>query len=600
MRTFSAGICFALVLLCGAVFAAGPVVTPLFPLADGDTYSGSDKADRTLTVRDCGRPSVAWITYYRSDADLKTPRATLTLYLKRIHSAGELAVCRIRQSLERTRGKHDSSFIYDTEKPVAVLPFTHDCGDSLLSIDVSSAVRSDGFQGLALIGRKGLMAVFSSREAQFPPLILLSYDLPGGSLAWYSGSGNPDEKIGKIGDLYVDLNTSDVLQKIETGWVWAFNLIGPTGPRGPQGEKGDLGIQGIAGPAGPQGEIGPAGPTGPQGPQGEKGDPGPQGMAGPEGPQGPKGDKGEKGDQGIQGIAGPAGPQGEIGPAGATGPQGLQGEKGDLGPQGVIGRTGPQGVAGPAGATGPQGPQGVPGPAGPQGLTGATGAQGLQGLAGQIGPQGLPGHSPISSSRSVLSIASSGTVTLVLEGNRNAFDKGQRLRISVTSTPANFMEGTITDYSSSTGTATVLLDYSEGSGVSLSHWNILSAGVPGRGQVSESARTKIDRIALLLDREDIAASFPAAAFESACAWPCSTFMVTLLSGGTSLGSVIGFMGNEGISTPYRLTVAVETAVALNPAAYLDQQGVVEFLRGKSSSYFAGIITSMGQIGRAHV
>ncbi len=157
---------------------------------------------------------------------------------------------------------------------------------------------------------------------------------------WLSGKGTPSNANGKVGDLYLDLNTGDVYVKNSSNaWVKESNL---------KGEKGDTGATGAQGP---QGEKGNDGATGPQGPQGEKGD---------------------------TGATGATGPQGEKGDTGATGPQGLQGEKGDTG---ATGATGPQGEKGDTGATGPQGPQGE------KGDTGATGAPGKDGTAWLTGSE---------------------------------------------------------------------------------------------------------------------------------------------------------------------------------------------------------------------
>ncbi len=112
---------------------------------------------------------------------------------------------------------------------------------------------------------------------------------------WLTGKGVPSNANGKVGDLYLDLNTGDVYVKNSSNaWVKEANIkgekgddgTGATGPQGPQGEKGDTGA---TGPQGPQGEKGDTGATGPQGPQGEKGD---TGATGPQGPQGPQGEAG--------------------------------------------------------------------------------------------------------------------------------------------------------------------------------------------------------------------------------------------------------------------------------------------------------------------
>jgi hypothetical protein len=156
-----------------------------------------------------------------------------------------------------------------------------------------------------------------------------------------------------------------------------------------------------------------------------------------------------------------------IGYTGPQGPQGAKGDKGDTGDQG------PQGPQGETGAQGPQGEQGAEGPQGPEGAQGATGPQ------GPSGADGADGHSPVTTSTSTLSIASTGAIDITLDDNRNAFAVGQRLRIASSADVGNFMEGTVSSYDAVTGVAQVALDYSEGSGTDISSWTVVSAGVVG-------------------------------------------------------------------------------------------------------------------------
>ena len=424
----------AIFCICFTAFADGPIVTPLFPIADGDSYHGNDRVDRTLTVADRRFPAVSWITYYKDGSNLQTPQATLLLYVRAVHSEGELAICRITGVSNESRGRFRGiPWEYDEDNPVAVISLSRECRDSLIAIDVSSAVQDENFNGFVLAPFEGLFAVLSSREAQFPPYVMLAYPLQDDAVSWHWGIGDPEPESGIDGDLYLDLENGDVLKKTGGVWMAELSLIGPMGPEGPQGPKGDKGEPGIQGPEGPQGEPGVAGPAGPKGEKGEQGEvgamgpqgpQGEQGIAGPAGPQGPKGDKGDAGPQGPQGlqgepgVAGPAGPkgdkgeQGEVGPmgpqgpqgeqgiAGPAGPQGPKGDKGDAGPQGPQGLQGEQGVAGPAGPKGDKGDQGEVGPMGPrgpqgeQGVSGPAGPQGPKGDKGEPGPQGPQGEFP--------------------------------------------------------------------------------------------------------------------------------------------------------------------------------------------------------------
>ena len=139
---------------------------------------------------------------------------------------------------------------------------------------------------------------------------------------WLTGNGAPNNANGNDGDLYLDLDNYDFYMKASGAWSKEGNFKGANGANGADGATGQQG------PQGPQGEKGNTGATGPQGPQGEKGD---TGATGPQGPQGEKGDTG---------ATGPQGPRGEKGDTGATGPQGPQGEKGDTGATGAPGKDG--------------------------------------------------------------------------------------------------------------------------------------------------------------------------------------------------------------------------------------------------------------------
>jgi len=98
-----------------------------------------------------------------------------------------------------------------------------------------------------------------------------------------TGDGPPPDKLGNIGDIYIDNESDDfdIYENIGKNiWVLTGNLRGSTGPQGDDG------------PAGPQGDDGPAGPQGDDGPADPQGDDGPAGPQGDDGPAGPQGDDG--------------------------------------------------------------------------------------------------------------------------------------------------------------------------------------------------------------------------------------------------------------------------------------------------------------------
>jgi type VI secretion system secreted protein VgrG len=464
------------------------IATPVFVLNDGDaTASRFSGTDKEIHIDGGAQQSVGWITFQTQGIDVsKIASARLLLYVKSLNNPGTLQARLLTAGITAPENN-----VKQGDIPVSTaITVTQSLGtadiEKITQIDITAAVKSGTFYGVALTSDDGLVSTFDSKEGHLAPTILLTNNVDDVAAKWLSGNRVPGMALGKDGDYYLNSESGDVYAKVSGEWTVVTNIIGPAGP---QGAKGDLGVQG------------------------------------------------------IQGLAGAPGPQGPAGETGAQGPQGTQG------------------------------PQGLPGP---------------------------EGHSPVSNSRTVLSIASFGSVALTLETNRNAFAEGQRVRISILNSAANFMEGTITGYDALGGSATVSLDYCEGAGRGLSRWIIASAGVRGsKGIAAGGGVNDIDRLALLLDREDIAATFPRAALASARAWPCSTFQVSLISSGAPLGTVIGLMGNEGISTPYQITVAFETVSAINAESLLDRQMDVEFQRGTFKSYLSGIVSSIGRAPRSN-
>lgn len=205
---------------------------------------------------------------------------------------------------------------------------------------------------------------------------------------------------------------------------------------------------------------------------GASGTPGPQGPAGNDGATGPMGPQGPQGIQGPAGNDGATGPQGPIGLTGATGAIGPQG------PAGNDGATGPQGPAGNDGATGPQGPiglTGATGATGPQGPTGLTGATGAMGPVGATGPAGI-GYGGTSNSAKTISL---GSKTFAVPAGL-AYIPGERIRFVDPTNSVNFLEGTITSYTSTS--MVVNIDNNGGSGT-ISSWNLCVGGNLGSAGV---------------------------------------------------------------------------------------------------------------------
>ena len=55
---------------------------------------------------------------------------------------------------------------------------------------------------------------------------------------WYSGTSDPDDSLGQVGDYYLNTSSGDVFEKGSAGWSKTGNIKGPQGEQGPPGEPG--------------------------------------------------------------------------------------------------------------------------------------------------------------------------------------------------------------------------------------------------------------------------------------------------------------------------------------------------------------------------
>ncbi len=85
---------------------------------------------------------------------------------------------------------------------------------------------------------------------------------------------------------------------------------------------------------------------------------------------------------------------------------------------------------------------GAQGPTGPTGLTGPTGATGA---TGTTGPTGL-GYAGLTSATSFTIGTGSKTFTTNLASTATAFTVGNRVRVAYSTTPSDYMEGSITAF----------------------------------------------------------------------------------------------------------------------------------------------------------
>jgi hypothetical protein len=103
-----------------------------------------------------------------------------------------------------------------------------------------------------------------------------------------------------------------------------------------------------------------------------------------------------------------------------------------------------------------------------------SGGSGATGPTGPTGSTGL-GYAGLTSTTSIAVGSGSKTFTTNLASTATAFTVGSRVRVASSATPANFMDGSITAFSSTT--LTVNVDYTGGSGT-IASWNITIIGPP--------------------------------------------------------------------------------------------------------------------------
>jgi hypothetical protein len=184
------------------------------------------------------------------------------------------------------------------------------------------------------------------------------------------------------------------------------------------------------------------------------------------------------------------------------------------------------GVPGPVGPTGPQGPIGLPGP------------QGTQGVAGTPG-QGYGG-----TSSNILTIASSGSISLSTQANL-AYEVGTRIRLSSAASPLNFMEGLVSAYNPALATMSVNLDFAGGSGT-FSNWTLNVAGVPGSvgGTVLGTMATQNSNAVAITGGSITGISTPSLSADVATKGYVDSLIATL---NTTIAGLMKLAGNQAVT-----------------------------------------------------
>lgn len=482
-------ILITLTVLC--VISANTIVTPVFPHKDGEAsateYAGSEKD----IIVDGGVNFIkGWIIYQTEDIVFTNINsAKLSLFVKDLKQPGTLNVYRLTAPITKLEGHVLLTDIQYAALPSASIYLGTDYIEKLVHINITSMIDTGIFYGIAIASEDGLKASFDSKEGNFKPMIMLTHNVATSTDKWHKGGGVPVVALGKDGDLYLDTATANIYTKTLGAWAISLNIKGAQGVAGVTGAQGLTGPQGMAGIQGLKGDSGVAGTPGVAGAKGAIGTPG---LQGPIGPQGTAGINGKDGLgfrwRGVwhtdsayiaqdavyyNGSAFTAlVPSTAHAPAGGA-YWGYIVQKGLKGNDGAVGATG---VKGDKGDPGTAGTNGTPGVKGEKGDPGVAGTNGTPGVKGDKGDPGSVGHSPVSTSTTSLTIANTGNISVTFVANHNAFAIGQRIRIVSTANTANFMEGIISAYTSTTGVASVAVDYSSGTGANIAQWTIVTAG----------------------------------------------------------------------------------------------------------------------------
>jgi hypothetical protein len=284
-------------LIFGAILSsvfAQSIVTPVFVHKDGDAaaagYSGTEK---DIYVDGGAQQSVGWVTFQTQGIDMsKIASAKLLLYVKALSSPGTLQVRLLTSDITAPEKSVALASIPSSATVTASLSLGTADIEKMAQIDLTAAVKSGTFWGVALTSDDGVALSFDSKEGHLAPMIMLTNDVGAAAAKWLSGTSAPAATLGKDGDYYLNTATGDVSAKSSGAWSVVTNIVGPTGAQGSKGDQGDQGIQGL---------TGATGATGSQGSKGDKGD---------IGDKGPKGDQGDAGATGLQGLPGAQGPQG--------------------------------------------------------------------------------------------------------------------------------------------------------------------------------------------------------------------------------------------------------------------------------------------------
>lgn len=173
-----------------ATFAQN-ISTPVFVLKDGDAaatgYTGTDKS---IYVDGGAQISEGWITFQMQGIDVtKIASAKLVLYVNALTNPGTLQVQLLTSDITAP----------ENNVPMASIPMSTTVTNSVLlgtsniekavQIDLTAAVKSGAFHGVALTSNDGIAVSFDSKEGHLAPMLMLTNSIDDIAAKWLSGSG---------------------------------------------------------------------------------------------------------------------------------------------------------------------------------------------------------------------------------------------------------------------------------------------------------------------------------------------------------------------------------------------------------------------------
>ena len=229
-----------------AMAFAQNIVTPVFVLKDGDAtitaYSGTDKV---IYVDGGAQQSIGWITFQMQGIDVsKIASAKLVLYVKALTNPGTLRIKLL--SLDVAAPENNvggGNFVFNNATTDSLALGTAHI-ETTVQLDLTAAVKSGTFKGIALVSDDGLAISFDSKEGHLAPILMLTNNVVDVAAKWLSGTIVPAAGLGKDGDYYLNTSSGDVSTKTSGVWAVVTNIAGAVGTPGTQGPKGDKGDTG--------------------------------------------------------------------------------------------------------------------------------------------------------------------------------------------------------------------------------------------------------------------------------------------------------------------------------------------------------------------